>query len=499
MNQSAGFNITNTTVPTNQSIVVAFQPAQNIKNYTYRIYKDGKDIKQATINNNQLSNIYLDETGNYQISVITYDNNGIESTINSGTYTIDKKAPVLNVPKEHIKINKGDQISVSEVTATDNYDGNITANIQSNIQQLNLNEIGEHQLTYTVSDRAGNITQKQITVDVVNPFSTQFAFTAIIVLIIALISFLILRFKKGLKLEKRIEKFTIKPINDTSKSIAETLTETYQKTTSSIAEYLEKSVFAKNYAKKLEKYVPVSYLHNTGMEILVGKFIVATIFVFLALIANLTQLKLLSSAEVSLALIIGFFLLDILYFTKYKIYRSRLENDLLSAIIIMNNAFKSGRSITQAIEIVSKELPGTIGKEFGKMSLELTYGLGIDTVFKRFASRVQIDEINYLTTSLTILNKTGGNIIEVFSSIEKSLFNKKKLKIELRSLTGASKIIVWVLFIVPFLFILAISFISPGYFMPFVNTTIGKIIAIFMILYYILFIVCVRKIMKVVI
>ena len=95
-------------------------------------------------------------------------------------------------------------------------------------------------------------------------------------------------------------------------------------------------------------------------------------------------------------------------------YRNRLENDLLQAIIIMNNAFKSGRSISQAIELVTKELKGPIAEEFKKMSLELSFGLSIDVVFKRFGERVKIDEINYLTSSLSILNKTGGNIIKVF-------------------------------------------------------------------------------------
>ena len=40
----------------------------------------------------------------------------------------------------------------------------------------------------------------------------------------------------------------------------------------------------------------------------------------------------------------------------------------------------------------------------------------------------------YLSSSLTILNRTGGNIVAVFDSIEKTLFDKKKLKEELKRL-----------------------------------------------------------------
>ena len=133
------------------------------------------------------------------------------------------------------------------------------------------------------------------------------------------------------------------------------------------------------------------------------------------------------------------------------------------------------------------------------MSLELLYGLSISDVFKRFAHRIDLEEASYLTASLSILNKTGGNITEVFSSIERSLFDKRKLRLELKSLTSGSKLVVFVLIGIPFFFVFVVSLINPDYFMPFINTSIGNILLLFMILYYIIFVIFVRKVMKVVI
>ena len=188
---------------------------------------------------------------------------------------------------------------------------------------------------------------------------------------------------------------------------------------------------------------------------------------------------------------------DIVYISKYKIHRNRVENDLLQAIIIMNNAFKSGRSITQAIALVTMELDGAISEEFKKMHLEISFGLSIDVVFKRFSERIKLEEVTYLTASLSILNKTGGNIIKVFSSIEKSLFDKKKLKLELASLTGSSKLIIYALFAVPILFVIFVSIINPGYFKVFYTTTLGGIVLGIIIIMYIIYIFVIQKIMKV--
>ena len=262
---------------------------------------------------------------------------------------------------------------------------------------------------------------------------------------------------------------------------------------------LKKSVVATKYAQKLDKYTIVSGVHKSGFDILSGKIIIACSLTVMAIIIKAFQFKLLGSMETLGVFVLGFFVLDIYLFAKYKVFRWTLESDFTAAITIMNNSFKSGRSISQAIDIVSTEVGGLIGNEFKRMSLELLYGLDIEQVFKRFAKRVELEEASYLTASLTILNKTGGDIIKVFSSIERSLFDKRKLRLELKSLTSGSRIIVYILLGIPFFFVLIISFISPGYFLPFVTTDIGRILLLFMIIYYIIFVVVVRKIMKVVI
>ena len=115
----------------------------------------------------------------------------------------------------------------------------------------------------------------------------------------------------------------------------------------------------------------------------------------------------------------------------------------------MNNCFKAGKSTLQALKVASDELPYPLGDEFKKMYLDMKYGLSIDTVFERFARRVNIDEAIYLSSSLTILNKTGGNIVEVFSSIERTLFDKKKLKEEMKNISAALKVVVIILSIIP--------------------------------------------------
>lgn len=497
MQGNENFNIYSTEKPINTDLTVVFSPAQNTQTYTYNLYKDNTVIETNTLNIPHT--FYLSDTGNYKIIIKSLDTNNIQNTISSGIYMIDKMPPVISLKEKNIKINKGKEIDSSIVSAKDNVSGDLTKEITSNINTINLNEIGTKQITYTVKDEAGNMATENLNVTVTNNNYALYGIWTFLIISITLIIYFMNKFTKIINLAARIQPFIIEPNKTAEDSYLDRVLSWYHKMLDKWQTYIDKSQIASKYSKKLDKYAKVSTLHTSGMQIFISKIIAGVIFILIAIFTKAIKFKLISSYELFIPFTVGFFLPDIIYFIKYKAYRIKLENELLSAIIIMNNAFKSGRSITQAIDIVADQMKGRMSEEFKKMSLELSYGLEIDTVFKRFGERINLEEVSYLTASLTILNKTGGNIIEVFESIEKTMFNKKTLRLELKSLTSASRIIVYVLFTVPFLFILFISIISPGYFMPFIENSLGRILLIFMVIYYLVFVYAVRRIMKVVI
>lgn len=491
------FDIESITKPVNKNITVVFSPSENVTSYTYQIYKDDIPYKKETTQNQ--TTITMKETGTYKIDVALTLKNGKEETISSGKYIIDKEAPVITLSKESITTTPTKNKNLITCTANDNYNGSLTNKITDNQNKLDLTKPGNYTYTCTVQDDAGNIASASSNI-IVTPHSTYIYIIQFICFIVLIcLIFKVIKLFKTFKLEERLGPYTIKPLKDETKTTTEKLRDIYKQFLNIFNGQLKKSVFATKYAKKLEKYTSVSTIHQTGFDILSGKIIFACLLTIMAVVIKAFQFKLLSSSETLLVFILGFFVLDIYLFAKYKVFRWQVENDFTAAITIMNNSFKSGRSITQAMEIVSTEVGGAIGAEFKKMNLELLYGLDIEQVFKRFAKRIDLEEANYLTASLTILNKTGGDIIKVFSSIERSLFDKRKLRLELKSLTSGSRIIVYILLAIPFFFVLVISFISPDYFLPFITTDIGRILLIFMIIYYIIFVVVVRKVMKVVI
>ena len=497
MNEVGTLNINESDL-TNKDIVVTYVPNTFVTNYEYTIYKDGVVYKNIVSENSAKANIKLDKTGNYKIIIKATTLKG-EASYESGVYKIDKEAPTIKISKYNYTISPGDNINVmKDVKATDNIDGDITAKVTTNKDSLNLNSFGTKKLTYTVVDSAGNTISKDITINVTyQDYLLNFNQIIIIIGLVCLLIFLLI-LNRIVIFEKRFVKYTVKPLKDNNKSVFDKMFIKVQSIIYRISDSLDRFESVRKGSKKYQKYVD-SFNNNkySAIDFISAKIIISFVFLVATVIIQTLRFKILNIFEFVIPMVIGYYILDIVYAYKYHKYRKKIEKDLLQAIIIMNNCFKSGRSITQAISIVAEQLDGAISDEFKKMSLELSFGLEIEVVFDRFAKRIKLEEAAYLTSSLSVLNKTGGNIIKVFTSIEKTLFNRQKLNLELKSLTGSSRIIMYALTIMPVLFVIVISLINKDYYAPLFTSPLGFIIIGIILILYVTYIIVVRKIMKV--
>ncbi len=325
-----------------------------------------------------------------------------------------------------------------------------------------------------------------------------FIIQTIIMIILAFIIFYLIIYNKSLKIERRISKYSIESIKNDEIALFDLLYKYYFNIVLKIGNILKKIPVMVKYSSRYNRYITYDNEKDIkAIDFVSNKFLICFVFIFIISFSKIIEGVIPGIIDVLIAGILGFFLLDIYFKFSDYIKKKQVEQELLNAIIIMNNAFRSGRSTMQAIEIVAQELKGPIKQEFKKMHLEISYGLSLDVVFDRFSKRVDSEEVNYITSSLSILNKTGGNIIKVFSSIEKMLFNKRKLKQEMKSLTSSASMISKILLFMPFVFVIFITLLNPDYFIPLINTTIGNIILCLIILIYGIYAYVVSRIMKV--
>lgn len=315
----------------------------------------------------------------------------------------------------------------------------------------------------------------------------------LVFLVIIIITFFI-RLNNAFKLEKRIARYSVRyNKNSTNVSVFDKFWNQYLS-------------FVKKQRKKIRRLFPslikrydkysVGTIYKTE-DFITHKLVISILFIILTIISQAIQGRFITLFQLFFSMIVGFYILDIYLIINNKINKKKIENDMLRAIIIMNNAFKSGKSTIQAVEIASKKLPKPICYEFKKIYEEMQYGLSVDMVFDRFSKRVNIEEAEYLASSLTILNRTGGNIVAVFDSIEKTLFDKKKLKEDLKNSTTVSKLVVRILLFVPVIFVLIIYLLNPNYFDPFFNSPLGYLMLGIIVIMFAIYTYLLNKIVEV--
>ena len=315
----------------------------------------------------------------------------------------------------------------------------------------------------------------------------------IVFTIIGIITFFI-RLNDTIKIEKRISKYTIKGSrNKHDKAYYDIVLDGYRSFVKKQRKKINK--LFPTLVRKYDKYVTDGEVR--AVDYVTHKLVLSFLFVILTIIAMVIQGRFITTFQFLISIILGFYILDIILFIFNRFKKKKIENDMLRAIIIMNNAFKSGKSTIQAVEIASQKLSKPISSEFKRMHQEMKYGLSVDVVFDRFAKRINLEEAEYLSSSLTILNRTGGNIVAVFNSIEKTLFDKKKLNEELKNSTTVSNLLVKILLVVPILFVLIIYILNPNYFDPFFESTTGYILLFIVFVLFIVYAYLLQKIVKV--
>jgi len=311
--------------------------------------------------------------------------------------------------------------------------------------------------------------------------------------VIAIVTFLIM-LNNTVKLEKRITKYSIKYSKvKNSNSIFDVFWNKYLMFVHN--QRMKMSKLFPSMSKRYDKHVTDGEMR--AIDYITHKIVICFLFNILVIIALAMDGKLVSLFNILISSIFGFYILDIILFIMNIFKKKKIENQIHQAIIVMNNAFKSGKSTIQAVEIASIKLPKPINMEFKRILQELKYGLSTDVVFDRFAKRVDIPEAKYLSSSLTILNKTGGNIIKVFNSIEKTMFDKKKLREELKNSTTVSNLVVKILLVIPIFIVLIIYMLDPSYFDPFFESTVGYILLGISLIMFIIYAYLLERIVKV--
>lgn len=327
--------------------------------------------------------------------------------------------------------------------------------------------------------------------------NTYMAIKLVIYFYLLVFAYLLIRYNQSIKKKQRITRHTLTLAKSNELSLGDTSWLLIKKTAIWLTNILEKSIVLNKLSVRKEKYlVMINNPKFKVLDILSYQIIFSSIYLVLFLFLDILFNERFNGFIIVIAMVGGFISIDLYFKIKYIRYQKQIKSQLLDAIILMNNAFKAGKSTIQAVENTYLELGGALGKEFKQVHQDIIKGLGIDEAFNRLAKRTELKELDYVASTISIMTKTGGNIITIFDRILVSYYNQNKLNEEIRSLIAMSNLTRYTLIIMPFILCLILMVVNPAYFSIMFTTSAGNLFMALLIFMYIIYIYLTNKIIK---
>ncbi len=164
-----------------------------------------------------------------------------------------------------------------------------------------------------------------------------------------------------------------------------------------------------------------------------------------------------------LAVVLGWFVPR--WFVSYR-QGARLHafNDRLGdALNLMVNGLRSGYSVMQAMEAVSREMPPPIATEFSRIVQEVQIGIAFDQAMTNMLRRIKSDDLDLVVTAINVQREVGGNLAEILDVISFTIRERVRIKGEIRTLTAQGRYSGYVISLLPICLALLLFVINKPY------------------------------------
>jgi tight adherence protein B len=147
--------------------------------------------------------------------------------------------------------------------------------------------------------------------------------------------------------------------------------------------------------------------------------------------------------------------------------RNAFINQLPDLLTLLVGSLRAGYGLSQAIELVAREVPPPANKEFARVVRATGLGLPLQRALEVMAERVESDDLDLMVTAINVQYEMGGNLSSVLETISDTIRERVRVLREVRVLTAQQRLTGTILALLPVGLAAVMSIMSPGYFDPF--------------------------------
>jgi len=170
------------------------------------------------------------------------------------------------------------------------------------------------------------------------------------------------------------------------------------------------------------------------------------------------------AVRIGLSIVFGYGAVYLWLNNKAKKRIALFEEQLPDAVELIVRSLRVGHPFSSAINVVAQEMPDPLGTEFGIIVDESTYGSEVTESLNTMASRIDIQDVNFLTVAVGIQSQSGGNLAEILDGLAKVIRSRFKLFRRVKAITAEARWSGWFLSVFPVAALIVIQLIEPGHY-----------------------------------
>jgi len=221
--------------------------------------------------------------------------------------------------------------------------------------------------------------------------------------------------------------------------------------------WLNRSLVRVQAALQLKRLLDQADLHITPSRLIMFSAMAGMLAALAASVTSISILLIFAAGIVAATLPFAH-----VWWKRKKRFDAFLEN-LPDALDLMSRALSAGHAFSEALHMVSAEMPEPIATEFRKTYEEQNLGLSLKLALENLTQRIPLLDLRMCVTAVLIQRETGGNLAEILEKVAYTIRERFRIMGDLKTLTTSSRMSAWLLCGLPIFVTIVITAMNPDY------------------------------------
>lgn len=162
------------------------------------------------------------------------------------------------------------------------------------------------------------------------------------------------------------------------------------------------------------------------------------------------------------------------YFAVIRWWRlGQMRRTLPQALQAVADAVRSGQTLSESCELVSREIKGPLGDEFAYAYQQLELGQAPISVMNRMVRRIPLSEFRMFATAVVVHRRAGGNLSLLTERMSRSALDRQDVRNHLMAVTSGSRLSAIGMAVGGILAMAMLTWLEPEYVQAFITNEKG--------------------------